>query len=133
MGGNATRGGFHGGPERASKYVTGEETPSDQSIQSAFSSQVQVTDSGVFTTEGEKFWSRTDLEFLESMRKQYRMQQKEKSSQREEVSGSQMADGKQRGNPVFGQHYDYEEFVEESATEDNENTSEQSTPTFARD
>ena len=36
---------------RSSKYRTGEETPSDQSEQSAFSSQVQVTDSGVFTTE----------------------------------------------------------------------------------
>ena len=71
------------------------------------------------------------MEFLESMRKQYRLQQKEKASR--EQSGSQLVGDQQRGNTVFGQHYDYEEFVEESATEDNENTSEQSTPTFARD
>ena len=40
-----------GQPPRSTKYLTGEETPSDQSEQSAFSSQVQVTDSGVFTAE----------------------------------------------------------------------------------
>ena len=59
------------------------------------------------------------------------MQQKEKASR--EQSCSQAVGDQQRGNTVFGQHYDYEEFVEESVAEDNENTSEQSTPTFARD